>query len=75
MSESDELMSHFSPWNKSIEYLLVKYCDQSKCFEWMHSKAYSLYDICGKIEHTNILIEESEKSSLLQHTPISINSK
>ena len=49
MSESDELMSHSSPWNRSIESLLAKYCDQSKCFEWMHSKAYSLYERRARI--------------------------
>ena len=44
MTDSDDLMSHPSPWNKSIENLLIRYCDQAKCFEWMHSKAYSLYE-------------------------------
>ena len=32
-------------WNPSIEKLLVKWCDESKCFEWMHIEAFSYYDV------------------------------
>ena len=31
-------------WNPSIEKLLVKWCDESKCFEWMHTESFSYYD-------------------------------
>lgn len=29
-------------WNPSIDRLLANWCDQSKCFEWMHSEAYDI---------------------------------
>jgi len=29
-------------WNPSIDKLLAKWCDQSKCFEWMHAEAYDI---------------------------------
>ena len=31
-------------WSPSIEKLLVKWCDEAKCFEWMHIEAFSYYD-------------------------------
>jgi len=31
-------------WTPSIEKLLVKWCDEAKCFEWMHIEAFSYYD-------------------------------
>jgi len=31
-------------WTKSIDDLLARWCDQSKCFEWMHGEAFSFYD-------------------------------
>ena len=31
-------------WTSSIEKLLVKWCDEAKCFEWMHTESYSFYD-------------------------------
>lgn len=27
-------------WNSSIDELLAKWCDQAKCFEWMHAKCF-----------------------------------
>ena len=29
-------------WNPSIDTLLASWCDNAKCFEWMHTEAYSL---------------------------------
>jgi len=31
-------------WSHSIELLLADWCDQAKCFEWMHTQAYSLFN-------------------------------
>ena len=31
-------------WNPSIDALLASWCDNAKCFEWMHTEAFSLFD-------------------------------
>lgn len=31
-------------WSSSIDAILVKWCDEAKCFEWMHTEAFSFYD-------------------------------
>ena len=31
-------------WDSSIETLLAGWCDQAKCYEWMHSEAHTIYD-------------------------------
>jgi len=31
-------------WNRAIEMLLANWCDQAKCFEWMHNEAYAMAD-------------------------------
>ena len=31
-------------WNQSIETLLASYADNAKCFEWMHTEAYAMYN-------------------------------
>ncbi len=36
-------------WNSSIEQLLARWCDQAKCFEWMHSQAFSYYNKKARI--------------------------
>ena len=36
------------PWDPSIETMLAKWCDEAKCFEWMHSEAHSEYDVKAK---------------------------
>jgi hypothetical protein len=36
-------------WNKSIEMMLARWCDEAKCFEWMHTQAYSLFDRKSRI--------------------------
>lgn len=32
------------PWSPSIEVMLAKWCDEAKCFEWMHTQTFSLYN-------------------------------
>ena len=41
---SDDLMTRDVQWNLIIEKLLARYCDQAKCFEWMHNEAHSEYE-------------------------------
>jgi len=31
-------------WDANIDILLAGWCDNAKCFEWMHSDAHSIYD-------------------------------
>jgi hypothetical protein len=40
----DDLIGHKIEWNHHTELMLAKWCDQAKCFEWMHTEAYSMYD-------------------------------
>ena len=46
---SDELTSGHMIWNDSIEVMLAKWCDESKCFEWMHVTAYAYYEKRARI--------------------------
>jgi hypothetical protein len=35
-------------WDHSIENMLANWCDEAKCFEWMHSESHSSYDMKAK---------------------------
>lgn len=35
-------------WDASIENMLAKWCDEAKCFEWMHTEACTSYDSHAK---------------------------
>ena len=39
-----ETASSSLQWNADIDDLLANWCDKAKCFEWMHTEAYSLAD-------------------------------
>ena len=49
MSEEEDSAVANLQWNHTIEVLLSKWCDQAKCFGWMHTEAYSLYDYRAKV--------------------------
>lgn len=36
-------------WNESVETMLAKWCDEAKCFEWMHTQTYLWYDIRARV--------------------------
>ena len=36
---SNEIESNALEWSKEMDTLLAKWCDNAKCFEWMHSEA------------------------------------
>lgn len=36
-------------WNPGVEKMLASWCDESKCFEWMHTEAYSFFDKRSRI--------------------------
>jgi len=31
-------------WSPAIDDMLARWCDNAKCYEWMHTEAFSLYD-------------------------------
>lgn len=31
-------------WNSDIDSMLASWCDHAKCYEWMHTEAFSLYE-------------------------------
>ena len=35
-------------WNPALDQLLANWCDQAKCFEWMHNESYTLYETRSK---------------------------
>jgi hypothetical protein len=35
-------------WSPEIDMLLAIWCDKAKCFEWMHTEAFSLFDARSK---------------------------
>jgi hypothetical protein len=37
-----DLESNNLTWNSNIDNLLAKWCDESKCYGWMHSESYSI---------------------------------
>lgn len=36
-------------WTSEIDTMLAKWCDQAKCFEWMHSQAFSIFDFRARL--------------------------
>ena len=54
-------------WTKTIENMLARWCDQAKCFEWMHTQAFSMYDRKSRIIviSSNILTAVSGLSNLI----------
>ena len=44
-TEEGELLK----WDAGIDTLLAGWCDNAKCFEWMHSEASSLYEKRSKV--------------------------
>jgi hypothetical protein len=41
---SEALGNSSLQWNADIDDMLASWCDKAKCFEWMHTEAYSLFD-------------------------------
>jgi hypothetical protein len=48
MAEQPDIVESLS-WDASIDTLLAGWCDNAKCFEWMHSEASSLYEKRSKV--------------------------
>ena len=49
MSVSDDIASHNVQWTNCIELMLARWCDQAKCFEWMHNESYTYYNTRARI--------------------------
>jgi hypothetical protein len=64
---SDPVTDTKVKWVKSIENMLASWCDQAKCFEWMHTQAFSLYDNKSRIIiiSSNILTAVSGLSNVI----------
>ena len=35
-------------WSPNIDTMLASWCDHAKCYEWMHTESFSLYDARSK---------------------------
>lgn len=49
MSDANDMNDGTIQWNSSIENMLARWCDQAKCFEWMHTEGYSYYEKRSRI--------------------------
>ena len=49
MSDNGEITTTQVQWTCSIEQMLARWCDQAKCFEWMHTEAYSYFEKRSRI--------------------------
>jgi hypothetical protein len=54
-------------WNPGVELMLAGWCDEAKCFEWMHTESFAYYDKRAKAlaVATNILIAVSGVSNIM----------
>lgn len=48
MGDKTETESETLAWSPSIDAMLAAWCDHAKCYEWMHTEAFSLYDARSK---------------------------
>jgi hypothetical protein len=47
-SSANEHEPHHLEWDSTIDTLLADWCDEAKCFEWMHNESYSECDAAVK---------------------------
>lgn len=54
-------------WNSGVEIMLAKWCDEAKCFEWMHTEAFSFFDKRARnlAIASNVLIAISGVSNIM----------
>jgi hypothetical protein len=45
----DNMIGGNLDWTSDIENMLAKWCDQAKCFEWMHNQAFSIFDYRARV--------------------------
>jgi hypothetical protein len=44
VDSSEQEESSEVAWSPELDTLLAKWCDQAKCFEWMHNESYTYYE-------------------------------
>lgn len=49
MVEQSDSMTESLKWDSNIDRLLAGWCDNAKCFEWMHTESHNLYEKRSKI--------------------------
>jgi hypothetical protein len=47
--DGDTLAQVSMTWDPSVEQLLARWCDEAKCFEWMHVESFNYYDGMSRI--------------------------
>jgi len=67
VENTDEAIIIKQDWNAAIELMLAKWCDEAKCFEWMHTESYTYFDKRGKalVITSNILTAVSGVSNIM----------
>ena len=70
-SINDDTQPDFE-WSSSIDTMLANWCDQSKCFNWMHTESYARYSkrATAMSISTNIVISLSGIANLVLGTTI-----
>ena len=63
----DNLEKDSIRWNRAEEEMVANWCDQSKCFNWMNTEAYSRYSIRAIVMSitTNTIISLSGIANLI----------
>ena len=44
MSDVHEEVASPLQWSEAIDTLLASWCDEAKCFEWMHTESYHMFE-------------------------------
>ena len=43
-SDNTDLENNTLVWSKDVDTILAKWCDEAKCYEWMHAESYDKYN-------------------------------
>ena len=75
MSTNDSDTQSGLQWNPTIDKMMASWCDQSKCFNWMHTEGYSRYSTRALAMNisTNIFISLTGVANLILGTTLSDN--
>jgi hypothetical protein len=49
INNNSETENNVVDWNNNIDKLLASWCDNAKCYEWMHTQSYDFYSNKAKI--------------------------
>jgi hypothetical protein len=67
MSDVNEEIPSQLQWSEAIDTLLARWCDEAKCFEWMHTESYHLFESKSRllIVSSNVLTSVSGLINLI----------